>query len=112
MEKFEAEEALKIIECEKITHSQWVPTMFIRMLKLPDQIRTKYVFSSIKYAIHAAAPCPISIKQKMINWWGPIIHEYYSGTEKKFFATKQYAEASRFKHMKELLEEIKKILEK
>ena len=76
MEKFEAEEALRIIESEKITHSQWVPTMFIRMLKLPDEIRRKHDVSSLKYAIHAAAPCPISIKEKMIDWWGPIIYEY------------------------------------
>ena len=85
MEKFEAEEALRIIESEKITHSQWVPTMFIRMLKLPDEIRRKHDVSSLKYAIHAAAPCPISIKEKMIDWWGPIIYEYYAGTENNGF---------------------------
>ena len=85
MEKFEAEEALKIIESEKITHSQWVPTMFIRMLELLDEILRKHDVSSLKYAIHAAAPCPISIKEKMIDWWGPIIYEYYAGTENNDF---------------------------
>ena len=81
LEKFDAEEALRIIEKYQITHSQWVPTMFVRMLKMPDEIRLKYDVSSLVMAIHAAAPCAIPIKEKMIAWWGPIVCEYYSGSE-------------------------------
>lgn len=81
MEHFEAEFALQCIEQYKITHSQWVPTMFIRMLKLPEEARTKYDVSSLQCAIHAAAPCPVPIKEQMIDWWGPVIYEYYAGTE-------------------------------
>lgn len=81
MEHFDAEEALKLIEKYKVTHSQWVPTMFVRMLKLPDEVRLKYDVSSLKVAIHAAAPCPIPVKEQMIEWWGPVIHEYYAGSE-------------------------------
>ena len=81
MEHFDAEEALKNIEKYKANASQWVPTMFVRMLKLPDAVRLKYDVSSMKSAIHAAAPCPIEVKKKMIEWWGPVIHEYYAGTE-------------------------------
>ena len=85
MKKFDAEEALRIIETERITHSQWVPTMFVRMLKLSHDVRLKYDVSSQKCALHAAAPCPIDIKKKMLDWWGMIIHEYYSGTENNGF---------------------------
>ncbi len=85
MDKFDAENALAIIEKYKITHSQWVPTMFIRMLKLPEDVRKKYDVSSLKLAVHAAAPCPIEVKEKMIAWWGPILFEYYSGTEGNTF---------------------------
>ena len=81
MEHFEAEQALKDIERYKANASQWVPTMFVRMLKLPEDVRLKYDVSSMKSAIHAAAPCPIEVKRKMIEWWGPVIHEYYAGTE-------------------------------
>jgi acyl-CoA synthetase (AMP-forming)/AMP-acid ligase II len=81
MEHFDAEEALKCIEKYKASGSQWVPTMFVRMLKLPDAVRLKYDVASMKSAIHAAAPCPIEVKRKMIEWWGPVIHEYYAGTE-------------------------------
>lgn len=81
MENFDAEEALKLIEKHKVTHSQWVPTMFVRMLKLPEEVRKKYDVSSLQVAIHAAAPCPIPVKKQMIEWWGPVIHEYYAGTE-------------------------------
>jgi acyl-CoA synthetase (AMP-forming)/AMP-acid ligase II len=81
MEHFEAEEALKTIETYKANGSQWVPTMFVRMLKLPEAVRRKYDVSSMKSAIHAAAPCPVEVKRKMIEWWGPVIHEYYAGTE-------------------------------
>ncbi|MEE4381721.1 MAG: AMP-binding protein [Pseudomonadales bacterium] len=81
MEKFDPEEALRLIEAHGITHAQFVPTMFVRMLKLPEDVRTKYDVSSLKVAIHAAAPCPVQVKQAMMDWWGPVIHEYYAGTE-------------------------------
>jgi acyl-CoA synthetase (AMP-forming)/AMP-acid ligase II len=81
MEHFDAEESLKLIEKYKITHSQWVPTMFIRMLKLPEEVRRKYDHSTLKVAIHAAAPCPVPVKEQMIEWWGPVIYEYYAGSE-------------------------------
>lgn len=81
MEKFDAEKALAAIEHHRVTHSQWVPTMFIRMLKLPEEIRQAHDLRSHKIAIHAAAPCPKEVKQQMIEWWGPIIYEYYSGSE-------------------------------
>ncbi len=81
LEKFDPETALSMIEQYKITHSQWVPTMFVRLLKLPTAVRSAYDLSSLKFAIHAAAPCPIDIKQQMIDWFGPILYEYYSGTE-------------------------------
>jgi len=81
MEHFDAEEFLKLVEKYKVTQSQLVPTMFVRMLKLPDEVRKRYDVSSLKGAIHAAAPCPIDIKAKMIDWWGPILIEYYAGSE-------------------------------
>lgn len=81
MQKFDAEGALRAIQDHKITHSQWVPTMFVRMLKLAEEKRTAYDLSSLVFAVHAAAPCPVKIKERMLDWWGPVIHEYYAGTE-------------------------------
>jgi long-chain acyl-CoA synthetase len=81
MKKFDPNAALELIERYRVTHSQWAPTMFIRMLKLPAEQRSRHDLSSHRIAIHAAAPCPAAIKQAMIDWWGPIVHEYYSGTE-------------------------------
>ncbi len=81
MERFDAEEALRFIEKYKITSAQWVPTHFVRMLKLPEETRTRYDLSSLKAVFHAAAPCPVPVKEQMIAWWGPIINEYYAGTE-------------------------------
>ncbi len=81
MEHFDPEQALVLIERYHATHSQWVPTMFVRMLKLPDEVRERYDLSSLRVAVHAAAPCPVQVKQKMIAWWGPVLHEYYAGTE-------------------------------
>jgi long-chain acyl-CoA synthetase len=81
MEHFDAAEALAAIERHGVTHSQWVPTMFIRMLKLPEEVRTAHDLSTHQVAVHAAAPCPVQVKQQMIEWWGPILHEYYAGTE-------------------------------
>jgi acyl-CoA synthetase (AMP-forming)/AMP-acid ligase II len=81
MEKFDPVQALRMIEKYRVTHSQWVPTMFVRMLKLPEDERARFDVSSLQCAIHAAAPCPIPIKEQLIGWWGPILHEYYAGTE-------------------------------
>ena len=81
MEKFDPEAALAAIEKYKVTDSQFVPTHFVRMLKLPEDVRAKYDVSTLKCAIHAAAPCPVPVKQAMIDWWGPVIYEYYAGTE-------------------------------
>lgn len=81
MERFDEEDALKFIEKYRVTHSQWVPTMFIRMLKLPEGVRSKYDVSSMILAIHSAAPCPVQVKEQMIEWWGPVLLEYYTGTE-------------------------------
>jgi long-chain acyl-CoA synthetase len=81
MERFDAEGALAAIEAHGATHSQWVPTMFVRMLKLPREVRERYDVSSMRVAVHAAAPCPVPVKQQMMEWWGPVLHEYYSSTE-------------------------------
>lgn len=81
MEKFDALQALQAIERYKVTHSQWVPIMFIRLLKLPESDRNGYDLSSLRIAIHNAAPCPVEVKEAMINWWGEVIYEIYSGTE-------------------------------
>ena len=75
------ERALAAIEQHRITHSQWVPTHFVRMLKLPEQVRASFDHSSLVVAIHAAAPCPVHVKQAMIDWWGPVVHEYHAATE-------------------------------
>jgi acyl-CoA synthetase (AMP-forming)/AMP-acid ligase II len=81
MEHFDAEQALALIERYGVTCGQFVPTMFIRMLKLPDDVRKRYDISSLSSVVHAAAPCPVDVKQRMMDWWGPIIYEYYSSTE-------------------------------
>jgi fatty-acyl-CoA synthase len=81
MSRFDAEQALGHIERYAVTHSQWVPTMFVRMLKLPDEVRQRYDVSSMRIAVHAAAPCPVEVKRQMMAWWGPILHEYYAATE-------------------------------
>jgi long-chain acyl-CoA synthetase len=81
MERFDPLEALALIERYHVTHSQWVPTMFVRMLKLTDEERQRYDVSSLEVAIHAAAPCPVPVKHQMIEWWGPKLYEYYAGTE-------------------------------
>ncbi|WP_019927539.1 acyl-CoA synthetase [Nocardia sp. BMG111209] len=81
MDRFDAEGALAAIERYRVTHSQWVPTMFVRMLKLDKDVRERYDLSSLKVAVHAAAPCPVEVKQAMIDWWGPVLYEYYASTE-------------------------------
>ncbi len=87
MERFDPEDYLRLVEKHKATNTQLVPTMFVRMLKLPEDVRKKYDVSSLRGAIHAAAPCPIPVKKQMIEWWGPIIFEYYAGTEGNGFCT-------------------------
>ena len=86
MEHFDAEAALEAIQRYKVTHAQWVPTHFVRMLKLPEATRKAYDLSTLQGVFHAAAPCPIPVKQAIIDWWGPIVHEYYAGTEGNGFA--------------------------
>ena len=81
MPRFDELGALRAIQDHHVTHSQWVPTMFSRMLKLDAAEREQFDLSSHRIAIHAAAPCPRGVKQQMFDWWGPILYEYYGGTE-------------------------------
>jgi long-chain acyl-CoA synthetase len=81
MQKFEAEDALKMLTQHRITHSQWVPTMFQRLLRLPEEVRRSFIAPAHLMALHSAAPCPVPVKHAIINWWGPVLVEYYSGTE-------------------------------
>ena len=81
MEKFDPEAMLALIEKYKVDVGQFVPTHFVRMLKLPEEVRARYDISSMRSAVHAAAPCPIPVKEQMLAWWGPVIHEYYAGSE-------------------------------
>jgi acyl-CoA synthetase (AMP-forming)/AMP-acid ligase II len=81
MRKFDAEGVLRMISEHRVTHAQFVPTMFVRMLKLPQAVRASYDVSSLRFVIHAAAPCPVDVKHQMMEWFGPIVHEYYGGTE-------------------------------
>lgn len=80
-ERFDAEETLRVIERYRVTFAHFVPTMFTRLLKLPEATRRRYDLSSLEKVVHGAAPCPMEVKRRMIEWWGPIIHEYYAGTE-------------------------------
>jgi long-chain acyl-CoA synthetase len=81
MPRFDPEEFLKIVERERIDTIFMVPTMFIRLMKLPDEVRANYDVSSLRHVIHAAAPCPAEVKRAMIEWWGPVIYEFYGSTE-------------------------------
>jgi fatty-acyl-CoA synthase len=81
MEHFDPRQCLELIERYRVTHAQFVPTMFVRLLRLPPEERARYDVSSLKMVVHAAAPCPIPVKRQMIDWWGPIVSEYYAGTE-------------------------------
>jgi long-chain acyl-CoA synthetase len=92
MERFDPEDALRFIEQYKATSAQWVPTHFVRMLKLPPAARERYDMSSLQAVFHAAAPCPVPVKEQMIAWWGPIVHEYYAGTEGNGFCAINSAE--------------------
>jgi long-chain acyl-CoA synthetase len=81
MEKWDPEEALRLIEIHGVTHTHMVPTMFHRLLSLPDEVRSSYDVSTLRHVLHGAAPCPVPVKRKMIAWFGPVIHEYYAATE-------------------------------
>jgi acyl-CoA synthetase (AMP-forming)/AMP-acid ligase II len=85
MERFDAEEALRLIERRRVTHAQFVPAMFVKMLRLPEEARRRYDLSSLQFVIHAAAPCPAEVKERMLDWLGPVVYEYYSGTESAGF---------------------------
>lgn len=85
MSRFDAELTLRVIEEHQVTHAQFVPTMFVRMLKLPDEVRYSYDLSSLQIAVHAAAPCPVAVKESMIQWLGPKLVEYYAGSESNCF---------------------------
>jgi long-chain acyl-CoA synthetase len=96
MPRFDAEDFLRVIDQYKVSHVQMVPTMFIRLLKLPDEVRNRYDLSSLEYVVHAAAPCPPDVKKDMIEWFGPIIHEYYGSTEMGSVTLATSEEALRF----------------
>jgi long-chain acyl-CoA synthetase len=81
MEHFDAVDCLRLIETQGVTHAQFVPTMFTRLLRVPEDERSRFDLSSLEYVVHAAAPCPVEVKRRMLEWFGPIIHEYYAGTE-------------------------------
>lgn len=81
MERFDAEATLRAVEEHRVTHTQMVPTMFVRLLKLPEEVRRRYDLSSLRVVVHAAAPCPVEVKRAVIDWFGPVVHEYYASTE-------------------------------
>jgi acyl-CoA synthetase (AMP-forming)/AMP-acid ligase II len=81
MERFDPLDTLRMIEKYRVTHIQMVPTMFVRLLKLSEEERQRFDLSSLQRVIHAAAPCPIEVKRRMLDWWGPIIYEYYAASE-------------------------------
>src|SRR5215469_9503877 len=93
--RFDAEELLRLIEEYRITHLHMVPTMFVRLLRLPEAVRQRYDLSSLEWVAHGAAPCPTYVKRAMIEWWGPIITEYYGGTESGFVTFHTAEEALR-----------------
>src|SRR5690606_38900383 len=79
--RFDAEGLLRLIEEHRITNLFMVPIMFVRLLRLPEAVRSRYDLSSLQHVVHAGAPCPLEVKRAMIDWWGPILHEYYGSTE-------------------------------
>jgi Acyl-CoA synthetases (AMP-forming)/AMP-acid ligases II len=81
MPRFDPEEFLRLVSTRRIGHAQLVPTMFVRLLALPEDARRGYDLTSLRCAVHAAAPCPVHVEQRMIDWWGPVLREYYGGTE-------------------------------
>jgi long-chain acyl-CoA synthetase len=92
IEHFDPVEFLMLVERHRITHTLVVPTMFVRLLKLPEEVRTRFDVSSLRCCIHGAAPCPADVKERMIEWWGPVVHEYYGGTEGNGFVACNSAE--------------------
>lgn len=91
--RFDAEGLLAEVERHGVTHMHVVPTMFVRLLKLPDDVRHAHDLSSLRFVVHGAAPCPVDVKQRMIGWWGPVIHEYYGSTETGLTAAHGSADA-------------------
>ncbi|MFD9887776.1 acyl-CoA synthetase [Amycolatopsis sp. NPDC059027] len=81
MDRWDPEEMLRLIERHRVTHSHMVPTQFRRLLALPGDVRAKYDLSSLRVMIHGAAPCPLEVKRRMLDWWGPVVTEYYAATE-------------------------------
>src|SRR5439155_4943769 len=81
MDRWDAEETLRLIDRHRISHTHMVPTMFHRLLSLPADVRAAHDTSSLRFVIHGAAPCPVAVKQAIIDWWGPIVVEYYAATE-------------------------------
>ena len=81
MPRFDAEQLLSLIDRQRITNASMVPTMFVRLLRLPPQVRSSYDLSSLRHVLHTGAPCPVDIKQAMLNWWGPVLWEQYGSTE-------------------------------
>src|SRR5262249_43012560 len=81
MDRFDAESMLALIEAHRVTHTHMVPTHFRRLLALPEETRAKYDVSSLRNAIHGAAPCPQEVKRRMLDWWGPVVTEYYAASE-------------------------------
>lgn len=81
MERFDAEECLRLVEAHRVTHVQFVPTMLRRLMLLPEEVRARYDVSSLRFVVHAAAPCPVELKTRVIAWLGPIVWEYYAGSE-------------------------------
>jgi acyl-CoA synthetase (AMP-forming)/AMP-acid ligase II len=81
MDRFDPEQFMRLVQDYAVTHTQVVPTMFVRMLKLPQEVRERYDVSTLQLVVHAAAPCPVDVKRRMIEWWGPVLEEYYAGTE-------------------------------
>ena len=79
--RFDPEEMLQLIASHRVTHMHMVPTMFVRLLRLPDEVKSRYDLSSLRFVVHGAAPCPQQVKRAMIDWWGPVIHEYFGSTE-------------------------------
>jgi long-chain acyl-CoA synthetase len=79
--RFDPEELLQLVERHRVTHMHMVPTMFVRLLRLPDEVKARYDLSSLRFVAHGAAPCPVAVKRAMIEWWGPVIHEYFGSTE-------------------------------
>ena len=93
--RFNPVETLELIAAHGVTHVHVVPTMFVRLLKLPPEVRSGHDLSSLRFVAHGAAPCPVAVKQQMIAWWGPVIHEYYGSTETGIAACHDSAEALR-----------------